>query len=163
MRKSNIIFLCALFTFLVSNCIAQGQHNFIGIKGGIAIPNLTSHDAGDNPFSAGYSSMLGSDVAVFWEHAITGKFSILSSIEHASQGVKKDGFQPFTIPSEYSRLFPPGQAPAFLYADFKNTLLLDYVMLNALAKFNWHLGEASHFILYAEGGPFGAYLVLFQG
>ena len=32
-------------------------------------------------------------------------------------------------------------------------------MLNVLAKFNWHLGEFSPFMLYAEAGPFSAYLL----
>ncbi len=159
MRKLGSIIICALFFFIVSTCEAQKQRNCAGIKGGIAIPNLTAHGAGDNPLSTGYSSRLGPDVAVFWEQAITSNFSILPSIEYASQGGKKEGFQPIPFPPEYSGFFPPGQVPTYLYADFKNEIRLDYVMLNVLAKYNWQLGKASPFMLYAEAGPFGAYLV----
>jgi hypothetical protein len=158
MRILSSIFICALFSF-ISICEAQEQRNFVGIKGGIAIPNLTTHGGGDNPLYTGYSSRLGPDVAIFWEQVITRNFSILPSIEYSSQGGKKDGFQPFPFPPEYSEFFQPGQVPTYLYADFKNEIQLSYVMLNVLAKYNWHLGVASPFILYAEAGPFGAYLV----
>ena len=159
MRKSKGIFIYALVTFFILKCTAQEPQNLIGIKGGIAIPNLTARGAGDNPLNTGYSSRLGPDVAIFWERAITSNFSILSSLEYSSQGGKKEGFQPFPFPPEYSGFFPPGQVPTYLYADFKNDIQLDYIMLNVLAKFNWHLGEASPFMLYAEAGLFGAYLV----
>src|SRR4051794_30958681 len=159
MGKSRGILIYMLFTFIIFKCGAQGQKNFLGIKGGIAIPNLTANGAGDNPLNTGYSSRLGPDVAVFWEQAITDNFSILPSIEYASQGGKKAGFQPFPLPPEYSGFFPPGQVSAYLYADFKNEIQLDYILLNVLAKLNWHLGKASPFMLYTEVGPFGAYLV----
>src|SRR5690349_22439073 len=159
MRKGCGVFMCMLFTFIFSKNMAQEQQNFAGIKGGIAIPNLTARGAGDNPLNTGYSSRLGPDVAIFWEKAMTSNFSILPSIEYSSQGGKKKGFQPFPFPKEYSGFFPPGQVPTYLYADFKNEIRLSYIMLNVQAKFNWQLGVASHFILYAEVGPFGAYLI----
>jgi hypothetical protein len=117
-----------LFTFLILKCAAQEQQNFIGLKAGIAIPNLVSRGSGDNPLNRGYSSRLGPDVAIFWEQAITGNFSILPSIEYSSQGGKKEGFQPFQFLPEYSGFFPPGQVPTYLYADFKNDIQLNYII-----------------------------------
>ena len=157
MRKRCGIFMCALFALFFSKGIAQ-QH-FVGIKGGISIPNLTARGAADNPLNTGYSSRLGPDAAIFWEQTITNNFSILPSIEYSSQGGKKQGYQPFPFPQEYAGFFPPGQVPTYLYADFKNEIQLNYLILNVLAKFNWHLGESSPCMLYAEAGPFGAYLL----
>ena len=159
MRKGCGVFMCMLFTFIFSKIMAQEQQNFAGIKGGICIPNLTAHGAGDNPLNTGYSSRLGPDVAIFWEQAITSNFSILPSIEYSSQGGKKKGYQPFPFPKEYSGFFPPEEVPTYLYADFKNEIQLNYLIFNVLAKFNVHLGESSPFIVYAEVGPFGAYLI----
>jgi len=159
MRKSKSIFIYVLFIFIVSKSLAQDQHRFIGIKGGICIPNLTARGAGDNPLNIGYSSRLGPDIAIFLEQPVTQHFSILPSLEYSSQGGKKKGFQPFPFPQQYAGFFPPGQVPTYLYANFKNDIQLNYLLLNVLAKFNWYLGESSPLMMYAEVGPFGAYLV----
>src|SRR3954454_14620607 len=159
MRKGTVGFLYVLFSFIVFDCIGQEQQNFAGIKGGISIPNLTARGAGDNPLNTGYSSRLGPDAAIFWDQAITSNFSILQSIEYSSQGGKKQGYQPFPFPKEYAGFFPPGEVPTYLYANINNEIQLNYLILNVLAKYNWHLGESSPLMLYAEAGPFGAYLL----
>jgi len=159
MRKGFSPVIGMLFILAVFKSHAQEPQSYLGIKGGICIPNLTVPGAGDNPINTGYSSRLGPDAAIFWEQAITSGFSVVPGIEYSSEGGRKTGFQPFPFPQEYAGFFPPGGVPTYLYARFSNEIKLSYLMLNVLARFNWHLGESSPFILYAEGGPFGAYLI----
>lgn len=163
MRKRHYLLMCVFYISITSKSIAQDLRNWAGIKGGISVPNLTARGAGDNPLNTGYRSRLGPDVVIFWEQAITNSFSIMPGIEYVSEGGKRNGFQAFPFPTEYSavytQLFPSTPVPAYLYADFKNEIKLDYLMLSVLAKFNWHLGESSPCILYAEVGPFGAYML----
>ncbi len=158
MRMHYSLLTGMLFTLLFFKSHAQQGQSYIGIKGGISVPNLTARGAGDNPLNTGYSSRLGPDVAVFWEKPVSNRFSIMPTLEYVSEGGKKKGFQAFPFPTEYSLFFPPGQVPAYLYADFKNEVKLNYLLLSVLAKFNWQLGGSSPGMFYAEVGPFGAYL-----
>lgn len=83
----------------------------------------------------------------------------MPTLEYAAQGGKKNGLQAFATPVEYAALFPPGQAPPYLYADFNSEAKMNYLMLSALAKFEWPLGSKSRFSAYVDVGPFGALLL----
>lgn len=150
-----LIITILLFILIVSNTSAQ---NSIGIKGGISIPNLSAGSSVQNPLNSGYSSRLGPDFAIFHDLEISKIFSLVSQLEYSSQGGKKDGLQAFPFPPEFAQFFPPGQAPKYLYADYKSEAKLNYFMLGELAKFNWHLGN-SNCSFYFDGGPFAALLI----
>ena len=147
------------FILFVSTALAQNPKNYLGIKAGISIPNLSAKGSQQNPVNTGYTSRLGPDFAIFFETAITKTFSFSPGIEFSSQGGKKDGFQAFTTPDNYAAFFPPGQVPPYLYASYNSEAKMNYLMLNALAKFNWPYNLKSPFSIYIDIGPFGAYLV----
>jgi len=153
-----ISFCVLLVIAAVSMTDAQEQKSYVGIKGGISIPNLTSGGSQENPLNTGYSSRLGPDFAIYYEKPITKIFSLMPSLEYSSQGGKKNGFQAFPTPDEFAAMFPPGQAPTYLYADFNSEAKMNYLMLGVLAKFTWPLSR-SLFSIYADVGPFGALLV----
>jgi len=149
MKKPHLLFICFLF---ISFLNASGQtKDYIGIKGGISIPNLSASGSDQNPINTGYSSRVGPDFAIFFEKGISKVFSIVPMFEYSSQGGKKDGLQAFVNPF--------GQAPPYLYANYKSEAKMNYLMLAALAKFSWPLDSKSRYSFYADGGPFGAFLV----
>jgi hypothetical protein len=157
MKKINCLLISLFFILFFPTAIAQ--KNYLGIKAGVSIPNLSANGSQQNPVNTGYNSRLGPDFAVFFETAITKTFSFMPSIEYSSQGGKKDGFQAFTTPDAYSALFPPGQVPPYLYANFNSEAKMNYLMLDALAKFSWPLGSKSPCSIYLDAGPFVALLI----
>ena len=167
---STAIFFITPIHFIMKKIILSGSilfllgsvtnaQNFVGLKAGISIPNLSSNGSEQNPINTGYSSRLGPDFAAFFETGITKTFSIMPSLEFSSQGGKKDGFQAFTTPDSYAAYFPPGQAPPYLYADYNSQAKMNYLVLAALGKFNWPLGSKSPCSIYVDAGPFGALLL----
>lgn len=155
--KYQCVSVCMSVLFFVSTVTAQ--KNYFGVKGGISIPNLTANSSEQNPINTGYCSRLGPDFAVFFEMEMNKTFSIMPSLEFSSQGGKKNGFQAFTTPDAYAAYFPPGQSPSYLWANYKSEAKMNYLMLDALFKFNWRLGAKSLYSFYVDAGPFGALLL----
>jgi len=154
--KGNILITVLLSTVIgVGSSFSQTSPE-IGFKAGLSIPNLTSGSS-DNPISNGYSSRLDVDAAVHIEFHINGWFSIQPQFEYSSQGGKKDGTQAFTVPVEMMPLFPPGQAPPYLYATYKSEARMNYLLLPILAKFHPLLDKK--WGAYVAIGPFVSYLL----
>jgi hypothetical protein len=137
---------------------ARAQNTALGFRGGISIPNLTSGGSDQNPLNTGYSSRLGPEFSVFAEFKISELFSIEPMIEYSSQGGKKSGLQAFPFPEELASMFPPGQAPTYLYANFNSEAKLNYLMIPILAKFG-HQFKQSPWKIYADVGPFVGFLL----
>ena len=145
--------LCIFFLgILLMNTKADAQKlTDLGVKAGISIPNLTSgKDA--NPISSGYSSRLDIDAAIHAEFVLTRHFSIQPQLEYSSQGGKKNGGQAFTTPSAMQQLFPAGEAPQYLYANYKSNTRINYLMLPLLVKYR--IDIANHWQAYIQAGPF---------
>jgi len=151
--KSKIgLFTVITAIFITMNVSAQSIN--LGIRGGLSIPNL-SNGKSDNPLSSGYSSRLASDFAIFGEFQISNHFALKPMIEYSEQGGKKNGLQAFTTPVEFSqRVNQP-----YIYADYKSTAKLNYVLVPVLAKVGWDLNHQSNFRFFVEVGPFGGYLL----
>jgi hypothetical protein len=147
--------ITASFLFCFS---AQSQNPAVGFRGGISIPNLTSGGSDQNPLNTGYSSRLGPEFSVFAEFKISELFSIEPMIEYSSQGGKKNGLQAFPFPEELASMFPPGQVPTYLYANFNSEAKLNYLMIPILAKFG-HQFKQSPWKIYADVGPFVGFLL----
>ena len=145
-------------SLLFLSCTVRAQDFAIGIRGGISIPNLTAGSGNQNPLNTGYSSRLGPDAGVFAEFKFSNLFSLQPMIEYSSQGGKKDGLQAFTTPDEMAQMFPPGQAPQLLYANYSSEAKMDYLMIPVLAKFGWNLKQ-SPLRIYADAGPFVSILL----
>lgn len=128
----------------------------IGIKAGLSIPNLTSGSSA-NPINSGYGSRLGPDAAIQAEFHLSKRFSIQPQIEYCSQGGKKNGKQAFSVPAELQPMFPPGQVPQYLYANYKSTAKINYLMIPILAKY--HFFVKHNWDLYVAAGPFVSFVL----
>ncbi len=118
MSKSTIYYLLPIFLLC---CLSASAQNFtLGVRGGISIPNLSAGGSNQNPLNTGYSSRLGTDAGLFAEFKFSNLFSIQPMVEYSSQGGKKDGFQAYPTPAQAAQAFPPGEAPTYLYANFKS-------------------------------------------
>ena len=146
----------ALFFIMINT---YGQTLSLGAKAGISIPNLSAGSSNTNPLNTGYSSTLGEDAALFAELRFSKLFSLQTMIEYASEGGKKNGFQALPTPADVAPLFPSGEAPAYLYANFNSKAKLDYLMIPVLAEFQLHYSDQSPWRLYADAGPFVGFLL----
>lgn len=151
-----IVYSLLVFSFFYAN--ARAQNIDLGFHGGVSIPNLTAGSGSQNPLNTGYSSRLGPELAVFAEFKFSDLFSLEPMIEYSSQGGKKNGLQAFTTPDDLKAMFPEGQAPDYLYANYKSEAKLNYLLIPILAKTGWNLNH-SPFRIYIDAGPFVGLLV----
>jgi hypothetical protein len=147
-----------LIIWLFSSHMAEAQQFALGVRGGISIPNLTSGSNNQNPLNTGYGSRLGPDAGIFAEYKFSDLFSLQGMAEYSSQGGKKNGLQAFTTPSELVSMYPPGQAPPYLYANYKSEAKLNYLIVPLLAKFGWNF-KTSPWRIYVDAGPFAGLLL----
>lgn len=150
-----VFIICPLLVF--TNL--QAQNFSIGARGGVSIPNLSAGGAEQNPLNTGYKSRLGPDAAITAEYGISQLFSVEAMIEYSSQGGKKSGLQAFPLPAAMAAMFPNGQAPPYLYANFKSEAKMNYLMIPVLAKFGWNFHGNSPWRFYADAGPFAGFLL----
>lgn len=137
----------------------EAQDITVGVRGGLSIPNLSAGGSNVNPLNSGYSSRLGPDLSIFAEYHISSLFSIEPMVEYSSQGGKKNGFQALTVPDEFAAMFPAGQVPPYLYANYKSEAKLNYLLVPILGKFSWKLGSQSPLKVYVDAGPFFGFLL----
>ncbi len=154
-KKSLLLFGTAFFVFQITSA----QNFSLGARGGISIPNLSAGGSQQNPLNTGYKSRFGADAAIFSEHHFSSLFSIEAMLEYSSQGGKKDGMQAFTTPPEMAAMFPAGQAPQYLYANYNSEAKLNYLLVPVLAKFSWRIARNTPLEIYADAGPFAGFLV----
>lgn len=152
-------FILTVFSIILGcNAAVLAQKYELGIRAGLSIPNLTAGGGNQTPLSKGYGSRLGPDLALLAEFEFSRSFSLQPMFEYSSQGGKKKGLQAFTTPQELVAMFPAGQAPPYLYANYKSEAKLNYLMLPVLAKFGKDFKNAA-WRIYADAGPFVALLV----
>lgn len=132
-----------------------------GALGGISIPNLSAGGSNNNPLNTGYSSRLGATAGLTGNYRLSPLFSLSARLEYLAEGGKKNGMQALTTPEEIVGYYE-GQGlnpPTYLYANYKSTAKLNYLMIPILANFGWRLGDKSPFRFYAEAGPSLGYLL----
>lgn len=160
MKRIQVLLLLAILLLTYN---VQAQKYSIGIKGGLAIPNLKAGGS-NSPLSEGYSSRLGGTAGFYVERHFSPTFSLSAGLEYCSEGGKKDGFQ--ALPSdEITKHFPTdlqplaAQFPTYLYADYQNKAKLNYAMLPVLARFGWNFTKTSPLRFYMAVGPFAGLLI----
>src|ERR1700744_5756920 len=127
-----------MYPLLLLACIlhagtSKGQSTWLGLKGGISIPNLSG--GGDNPLSNGYISRLAANFGLQSEFVLQKHFSLEVELNYAGQGGQRKGVQPITnLPPELQQLAPIN---GYLYANFRNKAILDYLELPVMAKMTW--------------------------
>ncbi len=147
---------------LVLFCIqSQAQKNYLGLKAGISIPNLTSGGSENNEINTGYSSALGPDFALFYEAQFSKRFSLSTQLEYCAEGGKKNGFQALPTPDNLAPYFTYQNRPVpdVVYANFTSKAKMNYLMLSELAKLHLPFGTKSLWSFYIEAGPFAGLLV----
>jgi hypothetical protein len=142
----------AILALAVSVAPAAGAQDFwLGLHGGIGIPNLSG---GGNPISRGYESIVTPNVGLVAEYGLTSHFSLKADLDYTGQGGQRKGVQPITQAPGQLPPVPPGQ---YLYGDFKNKSVLNYLELPVMAKYGW--GHSGHWQVFVEGGPYFGYLL----
>ena len=125
------------------------QSTWLGFKGGISIPNLSG--GGGNPISENYTSRLAANFGFLSDFHVCHNFSLQVELNYAGQGGKRDGMQPITS-GDLTQGLPAG---TYLWANFKNKAVFDYLELPILAKLHW--GHTLGF--YVNLGPYFGYLL----
>lgn len=119
----------------------------MGVRGGLSIPNIQGSDT--DIFTRGFTSRRGPSFGVFAERPLTGDWSLVVEFNYTSQGGKRNGMQVITE-------VPPGlPTDLYLYADFNNETVLDYLELPVLARLRFGAGRR----FFLNAGPYAGYLV----
>ena len=150
--KKNVPFLIALLMLLAQFSNAQKTF-YVGVHGGLSIPNLTAEPALSNPLNEGYISRVGPHIGVLAEMGLSERFSLQAELNYSGQGGKRNGVQAIPTPSELALL----NSSSYTYVDIKNTSRLNYIQLPVMLKFNLKLSEKLK--VYISGGGFAALMV----
>ena len=155
--KPRISRFILFMTFLFVASAGISQNIKLGIKGGLSLPNLSS--SGGSDVSKGYKTISGPDLCLVVDYMIAKKLSIETGLEWSTQGGQKSGLQTIPASPELAQYFPPGSNVQFLYASFKSTVRLQYLMLPLLIKYTVNLDHSGHWKLYWDAGLFGGLLL----
>lgn len=129
---------------------AYAQHSFyLGVQGGISIPDLKAGSDNQNPLANGYSSRLGADFGVIAVLPVKNNFSIETGVDYSEQGGKHNGLQALSNPY--------GNTPEFFYASFNNSAHLNYLLIPVMARFDFDLSKKLK--LYVQAGGFAGFLL----
>jgi hypothetical protein len=151
----------------------EAQSIDLGLRGGLAIPNIVP--GSDNPLSDGYSSRFAGSGGIITEIGINNTFSIRFGVEYSGQGGKRNGIQAMSssqlitdmatrmganiteetvaMLGNMANLMPP-----LFYADVKNTVKFDYLMIPLSLQVSKNLGD-SPYRVYVNAGPFVSFLM----
>jgi hypothetical protein len=146
--KMLLRFVIVTFVSILGILSVDAQGTYLGLKGGVSFPNLSSGSKNQNPLANGYKSMVGGDFGLVAVFPINDWFSIQPEIDYSQQGGTHKGLQ--AIPNSY----PP---PTYLYANFKNVAHLNYLLVPIMARFDFKLGEKFKF--FASAGGFAGFLL----
>lgn len=129
---------------------------YLGVQGGIGIPDLHSSSNGPE-ISRGYSSRMGPYFGLLAEFAISDRFSIQPEVNYSAQGGVKKGNETFRIDAR--TINPQAPAGSYIYVDahYKNEAILNYLEVPVLAKFSFPLGNDFYFTI--DAGPYAGFLM----
>ena len=145
--KSVILTTVLLFSIPIAAAAQDEAESFIGLKGGVSIPQLSGGD--ENELSRDFKSRVAPNFGAFFDIGVTPRFSVQPEINFAGQGGKRVGVQPVTQPIPG---LPPLPNGAFYYGDFDNTAELNYLEFPVLAKYRFGRTGSPRF--YLNGGVF---------
>ncbi|MFZ1081885.1 MAG: porin family protein, partial [Candidatus Kryptoniota bacterium] len=132
----------SIFLLMMQTSHAQVQ---IGIQGGLSVPDLSG---GNNEISQGYTSRLAPNFGITAEIPLINNFSIEPQINFDGQGGQRNGLQPIAGSTS-----PTG---GYLYANFKNASILNYIEIPVLAKYTFWFGGTG---LDVNAGPYVGFLL----
>jgi len=152
MRNKKVLYPILYVLIMIASldgAIAQ-KNVFVGVQGGVSIPNLTATAAESNPLNQDYKSRVGPHIGILAEFQLSKIFSIQTELNYSGQGGKRNGLQALQSQNILG-------STAYLYADVKNTSRLNYLQIPILARVNLKLSEK--FSFYINGGGFFGYML----
>jgi hypothetical protein len=144
--KTTLLTIIVL-TFSIASFSQDEKENYIGVKGGISIPQLSGGD--DNILSRDFKSRTAPNFGAFFDIGVTKRFSIQPEVNYAGQGGKRVGVQPITEPLPG---LPPLPAGTYFFGEFKNVAELNYLEFPVLAKYKF--GSKKKPRVFINGGAF---------
>ncbi|MBK8811836.1 MAG: PorT family protein [Acidobacteria bacterium] len=151
-RHRTLTGLIAILAFAATIFAQDDKENYIGFKGGVSIPQLSSSD--DNELSRDYKSRVAPNFGAFFEFGVAKRTSLQFEVNYAGQGGKRNGIQPVTQPIPGLPALPAGN---YYYANFNNTAKLTYLEVPVLAKYKF--GPKTKPRLFVNGGAYYGLLV----
>lgn len=146
MRKTLISLVILVLGFF--SVYSQDEKNYyIGFKGGISIPQLSSEQS--NELSRDYKSRVAPNFGGFVELDLKKKLSFQFEVNFAGQGGKRIGIQPISQPPAGLPALPNG---VYYYANFKNVAKLNYLEVPAMLKYKFGSKEKTR--VYLNGGVY---------
>jgi hypothetical protein len=147
-RGIQVFFVLSAFLLGGWSLCRASDVNF-GAHAGISIPDIRGSQA--DPYTRGFSSRQGPFFGITADIGLSRQFSLVVELNYTSQGGKRNGLQLVTdLPPDLP--LPPD---TFIFADFKNETILDYVEIPVMARFSFG-GNIRFFI---NAGPYVGYLV----
>jgi len=131
--------------------VVHAEEFLLGVRGGPSIPQLSD---GGNEVSRGYASRLAPNFGLVAEYYFADHFSLVTEIDYSGQGGVRKGVQPITQSPNGVPPLPPGQ---FLYGDFRNESILNYLEIPLMLKADYT--PCDHWRIYIEGGAFVGFLL----
>ena len=150
----NKIYSRFFFDFLIlfiffGNCSLIAQDTRIGIKFGLAIPQLSGGD--NSEYSQGFKSRFASNLGIIFFKPVSENFDIQIELMYTGQGGQKTGFQ--IIPNSYMKAKGFIVPDSFkLYANFNNQAILNYYEIPLLLKYRLFVENKRN--AYIIAGPY---------
>jgi hypothetical protein len=120
------------------------QDIFAGIKGGINTPYLRG---GNSEESKGFKSRVAPTIGIMSSIEFKNQFALQLEVSYMGQGGVKSGIQ--SIDSGIINY--PGLPSGTLYADYQNSIILNYIEIPLLLKYSFTIEK--QFNLFFDAGP----------
>lgn len=143
--------------------LVQKGDVWLGIKGGLSIPNLQAGES-KNAWNKNYKSIVRAYFSVFGEYQFNQHFSLQAEIAYAAQGGKRTDIQPFGIPEEYVSLFQQAfnTSNDYVFANLNSTSHINFLQVPILLKYSYPIALKKRLSIYGLIGPYVGYMLSAQ-
>jgi hypothetical protein len=151
--------IVSLFVFSTLTLLTFAQHRAanneskvtLGLFAGLNIPQLSGGN--NNEMSRDYTSRLGAAFGLTTSYSLGSALALRADVLYSSEGGKRNGLQAI----EASSFNPEAPAGSYLYADFNNESILNYIEIPVLLKYSFLKNKPSNF--YVDFGPYIGFLL----
>ncbi|MGD0341555.1 MAG: porin family protein [Bacteroidales bacterium] len=149
---TSFVFICLTTILSAQSSPSERESKFtLGILGGLNIPRLSG--GSDNEMSRDYTSRSGEAFGLTVSMDMGSNFDLRADLLYSSEGGKRNGIQAI----DASSVNPMAPAGTYLYADFKNESILNYVEIPVMVKYSIPAGNSLKF--FADFGPSFGFLL----
>lgn len=161
MKKTFFTFLSIFFfLFQISSSAQTKGALWLGIKGGLSVPNLQAGET-ENDWNRDYTSRKATYFALAADFQLSPYFSFQPELAYSGEGGQRSGIQPMSIPEQYLADFQRtfNNDMDYLYANLENVSKMNYILLPLMIKFEYPLAFNGRLSVFAEAGPNVGYLL----